>query len=380
MRRSPRTPIRPTLRQRLEFRAARMMFGLPAAVQVRLSGRARVTIQGATLHPQMQLMLALHAALRPALPDERVAIEARAALRREALGIAGSPIAVGAVTDLAIEGSGGMIGVRHYAPAAGKPRPLLVYFHGGGFVAGDIDTHDTLCRRICRDADLHVLSVDYRLAPEHPFPAAVEDAVAAFRWALANAPVLGALPDKVAVGGDSAGGNLAAVICQQAAADGGPAPCAQILLYPPTDRTRTWESLELLADGFFLRRADIDWYHQQYTGSAVAQPNPAQNPLVRDEFLRPGAGAHRHRRLRSAARRRRSLCRCVAAGGRAGRAEALRWIAARLRQHGDDQPGLRRRRRRDHCGAAHVDRRDGSRFACARTRVIARSTPRRRQI
>ena len=284
MRRSPRTPIRPTLRQRFEFRAARMMFGLPAAVQVRLSGRAPVTVQGATLHPQMQLMLALHAALRPALPDERVAIEARRVLRREALGIAGSPIAVGAVTDLAIEGSGGMIGVRHYAPAAGKPRPLLVYFHGGGFVAGDIDTHDTLCRRICRDADLHVLSVDYRLAPEDPFPAAVEDAVAAFRWALTNAPVLGALPDKVAVGGDSAGGNLAAVICQQAAADGGPAPCAQILLYPPTDRTRTWESLELLADGFFLRRADIDWYHQQYTGSAVAQPDPAQNPLCATNF------------------------------------------------------------------------------------------------
>ena len=143
-----------------------------------------MTIQGATLHPQMQLMLALHAALRPALPDERVAIEARAALRREALAIAGRPIAVGAVADLAIEGGG-----RHDRRAplrAGcrEPRPLLVYFHGGGFVAGDLDTHDTLCRRICRDADLHVLSVDYRLAPEHPFPAAVEDAVAAFRWAL----------------------------------------------------------------------------------------------------------------------------------------------------------------------------------------------------
>ena len=78
----------------------------------------------------------------------------------------------------------------------GKPRPLLVYFHGGGFVAGDLDTHDTLCRRICRDGDMHVLSVDYRLSPEHPFPAAVEDAFAAFRWAVANAPVLGALPDK----------------------------------------------------------------------------------------------------------------------------------------------------------------------------------------
>ena len=346
------------------------MFALPATVQVRLSRRPPVAIQGATLHPQMQLLLALHAALRPALPADRVAVEARAALRREALGIAGRPIAVGAVTDLAIKGGGGMIGVRHYAPAAGKPRPLLVYFHGGGFVAGDIDTHDTLCRRICRDADLHVLSVDYRLAPEHPFPAAVEDAVAAFRWALANAPALGALPDTVAVGGDSAGGNLAAVVCQQAAANGGPAPCAQVLLYPPTDRTRSWESLERLADGFFLRRADIDWYHLQYTGSAVARPDPAQNPLCATNFsgLAPAlivtAGFDPLRDEGEA------YADALRQAGVPVVLEAIRWIAARLRQHGDDQPGLRCRRRRDHRGAAHADRRDGNRFARAGTGVI----------
>ena len=282
-----RTPAlrRLTLRQRLEFRAARMVLALPAAVQVRLSGRPPVTIQGATLHPQMQLMLALHAALRPARPADRIAVEARAALRRETLAIAGPPIAVGAVSDLAIDGgSGNTIGARHYAPLAGARRPLLVYFHGGGFVAGDLDTHDTLCRRICRDADIHVLSVDYRLAPEHPFPAAVEDAIAAFRWACKHAAELGALPDKVAVGGDSAGGNLAAVVCQQAVAAGDAAPRAQILLYPPTDRTRTWASIELLGDGYFLTRADIDWYHLQYTGSTVAQPDPAKNPLCAKDF------------------------------------------------------------------------------------------------
>lgn len=279
-----RTGFRLTLRQRFEFRAARMMLGLPATVQVHLSGRPPVTVQGATLHPQMQLLLALHAALRPATLADRVAVEARAALRREALAIAGRPIAVGAVRDLAIEGGGGTIGARHYAPAAGAPRPLLVYFHGGGFVAGDLDTHDSLCRRICRDADIHVLSVDYRLAPEHPFPAGVEDAAAAFRWACDHAAELGALPRQIAVGGDSAGGNLAAVVCQQAVADGGHAPCAQILLYPPTDRTAAWESLKLLSDGFFLTRADIDWYHFQYTGSTVARPDPAQNPLCAKSF------------------------------------------------------------------------------------------------
>jgi acetyl esterase len=277
-------PCRPSLRQRLEFRAARWLFSLPPSLQLRLSGRPPVVVDGQTLHPQMQLLLALHAALRPAPLGDRTPVEARAALRRDALAVAGRPVAVAAVTDLAIDCGGGSIGARHYAPVAPAPQPLIVYFHGGGFVTGDLDTHDTLCRRICRDGSLHVLSVDYRLAPEHPFPAAVEDAVAAFRWAAAHAAALGALPDQIAVGGDSAGGNLAAVVCQKAAAGGGPAPCAQVLLYPPTDRTRSWPSLELFDDGFFLSRCDIERHHVHYTGSTVAQPDPAQNPLCATNF------------------------------------------------------------------------------------------------
>jgi acetyl esterase len=274
----------PNLRQRFEVQVARLLFSLPAVLQVRLSGRPPVVIDGCALHPQMQLLLALYTMMRPSPLADRVASEARAELRREALAVAGRPLAVGAVSDLTIEHDGATIRARRYAPPAPAPRPLLVFFHGGGFVAGDLDTHDGLCRRICRDGNLHVLSVDYRLAPEHPFPAAVEDAVAAFRWACTHAGALGALPDKVAVGGDSAGGNLAAVICQKAATEGGPAPCAQVLLYPPTDRTRTWASIDLFADGFFLRRCDIDWYHLQYTGSTIAQPDPAQNPLCATNF------------------------------------------------------------------------------------------------
>ena len=100
-----------------------------------------------------------------------------------------------------------------------KPTPLLVFYHGGGWTIGDLDTHDALCRLTCRDADIHVLSVDYRLAPEHPAPAAVDDAYAAFRWAHEHAADLGAIPGKVAVGGDSAGGNLAAVVSQLARDD-----------------------------------------------------------------------------------------------------------------------------------------------------------------
>jgi acetyl esterase len=276
----PPPPIRPTLRQRFEFRAARMLFSLPAAVQLKLSRRPPVVVDGCTLHPQMQLLLALRDLWRGAAIAELTPEIARANFRNDTATIYGRPIAVGAITDLAIDAAHGTIAARHYAPAGDGARPLLVYYHGGGFVLGDLDGHDNLCRRICRDADLHVLSVDYRLAPEHRFPAAVDDALAAFRFACANAAALGAQPEKVAVGGDSAGGNLAAVVAQKTKAFGGPAPCAQVLLYPALDRTIERPSLELFRDGFIIGRDDIAWYHLHYTGSAEPRPDPALHPLI----------------------------------------------------------------------------------------------------
>ena len=275
---------RPTLRQRLELRGARLLFALPAFAQRRLSGRRPVIIQGQTLHPQMQLLLALREVLRPGLLSYRTATESRRELRREILAIGDRPIEAGRVSDLSIKGGAGSLRARHYAPAAQRPRPLLVFFHGGGFVAGDVETHDGVCRRLCRYGDVHVLSVEYRLAPESPFPAAVDDAVAAFRWACAEAASLGAVPDKIAVGGDSAGGNLAAVVSLKAKAGGGPAPCAQVLLYPVLDRTTVRPSLELFGDGFLLTRDSIDWYQLQYTGTTVAQPIPDQYPLCAADF------------------------------------------------------------------------------------------------
>jgi acetyl esterase len=276
----PRPPLRPTLRQRFEFRAARLLFSLPDAVQLKLSRRPPVVIDGCTLHPQMQLLLALRDMWRGAAIAELTPEMARRNFCNDTATIAGTPIAVGAVADIAIEADHGAIAARHYAPARRGPRPLLVYYHGGGFVRGDLDGHDNLCRRICRDADMHVLSVDYRLAPEHRFPAAVDDALAAFRFACAHATSLGAQPEKIAVGGDSAGGNLAAVVAQQAKAAGGPAPCAQILLYPALDRTVERPSLELFREGFLIGCDDIAWYHLHYTGSAEPQPDPALHPLL----------------------------------------------------------------------------------------------------
>jgi acetyl esterase len=158
-------------------------------------------------------------------------------------------------------------------------RPGLVYFHGGGGVVGDLDTHDEPCRVLADRSGCVVVSVDYRLGPEEPFPAAVDDALAAFRWVVADAHVLGIDPDRVAVGGDSMGGNLSAVVSQLARDDGGPRPCFQLLVYPATDRTKTTRSGHLFADGFFLTDALTRWFYAHYAGG-VDPTDPRISPLL----------------------------------------------------------------------------------------------------
>ena len=202
---------------------AQALDSLPPAVQVRLSGRPAVQVDGEMLAPEVQLALAMLERRREPPPETLPPAEARRRRRRLSAVYAGKPVPVASVRDLDIEGIRG----RHYSPPEpGGPHPLLVYYHGGGFTYGELDTHDGVCRVLCRHAGAHVLAVDYRLAPEHPFPAAVDDAHAVLRWAFANAERLGADPGRVGVGGDSAGGNLAAVVSQLAARDGGPAPSA----------------------------------------------------------------------------------------------------------------------------------------------------------
>jgi acetyl esterase len=248
-----------------------------------LAGGRSVTIDGNTLDPTLQLVLSgLNAfgANGSALTDDPVA--SRAQMREMFLGFAGPQVHV-AVSDVSIPGPAGRIPARHYRPASAEPAPLLVFYHGGGWTIGDLDTHDALCRLTCRDADVHVLSIDYRLAPEHPAPAAVDDAYAAFRWAREHVGDLGAIPGKIAVGGDSAGGNLAAVVSQLARDDGGPMPVLQWLIYPRTDCTAKTRSLTLFADGFLLTKADIDWFEAKYLGGSGVEPtDPRVSPLLAD--------------------------------------------------------------------------------------------------
>jgi acetyl esterase len=242
-----------------------------------LSRKAPVTVDGLTLAPDLQLLLALRVARGAPVLRKLGAAAARKRLRRDALIHAGETIPVRSVRDLEIAPG---LRARHYAPDSQGEAPLIVFFHGGGFVVCDLDTHDPACRVLCRDAAAHVLAVDYRLAPEAPFPAAVEDAQAALAWAQAHARELGADPARIAVAGDSAGGNLATVVCQLAKRNGAPAPAAQLLLYPAVDRSTVRPSLELFRDGFFLTRDDVDWYFENYVAGVQVDPgDPRLSPL-----------------------------------------------------------------------------------------------------
>jgi acetyl esterase len=178
------------------------------------------------------------------------------------------PTPVAAVRDLTIAGADGDLPARLYTAA--NPTGVLMFLHGGGFVAGDLDTHDEPCRVLCATAGLTVLSVAYRLAPEHPFPAGVEDTAAAYGWLVDHADDVGGGP--IAVGGDSAGANLATVLCQQIAAGecGAPTPSAQLLFYPPTRNDTQWPSRLAYGDGFLLTDADMNFFYRHYAGGDQA--------------------------------------------------------------------------------------------------------------
>jgi acetyl esterase len=216
------------------------------------------------IDPQIQTVLDQMQAIEfpglSALPVE----QARAALAMMGAGRADGVDEVARVEDLEIPGPAGAIPARVYVPAVDGTPPVVVYYHGGGWVLGGIDSHDGTCRALANASGAAVVSVDYRLAPEHPFPAAVEDAWAALEWVAANAAVLGGDPSRLAVAGDSAGGNLAAVVAIQARDIGAPALRGQLLVYPVTDATMSHPSIEENASGYFLTKADMERFFGHY--------------------------------------------------------------------------------------------------------------------
>lgn len=197
---------------------------------------------------------------------------------------AGEPQQVATVADRWIPGPAGQLMVRVYSPAGTGPFPILVYFHGGGFVVGSVDTHDALCRAITNASGCLVVSVDYRLAPEYPFPAAVQDSYAATEWVAAHGAELNGDPARIAVGGDSAGGNLAAVVALVAREQGGPALRYQLLIYPVTDYGFDTLSYRQNGTGYMLSRADMEWYWKHYLASEADGRHPHVSPLRAEEL------------------------------------------------------------------------------------------------
>jgi acetyl esterase len=269
-------------RERIGAGVVRTVAGLPPSVQRALAGRP-TRIDGQELDPEVQLLLRLlgrSAASNPATPDE-----ARAARSLDAHVFRGDVFEVERVEQLAIPGPAGAIHARLYVPEGAKASgPLLVYLHGGGWVVCDLDTHDNLCRFLASESSALVLSVDYRLAPEHPFPAAVEDSLTAFRFAVEQAAELGANPQAIAIGGDSAGGNLAAVVSHVTVAEGGPAPGFTLSIYPVTDLSEKRNSYRLFGDGFVLTEAHMDWYRSHYLADEAAALDPRASPLLFEDF------------------------------------------------------------------------------------------------
>ena len=196
----------------------------------------------------------------------------------------GPPEPVEAVEDFSIGGPGGPLALRLYRPGApaSPPPPLLVFFHGGGWVIGDLEIQDGLCRAVADRAGCAVLSVDYRLAPEHPFPAAADDAWAACRWAAARAADLGVDSGRLGVAGDSAGGNLALGVALRARDAGAPSLRLCVLTCPVVDHRLDDDSMADCAEGYFLTRAKMAWYWDQYAPPGIDRSRPELSPLRAD--------------------------------------------------------------------------------------------------
>ena len=259
------------IRTRLERMGLATAMSLPEPAQRVLAGRP-VTIDGNTLATDVQLMLQLQRLARVHGAEALPIGEGREILRDTA-GLTAGDQPIGAVRSLRVAD----LPARLYVPTAADPGPLLVFLHGGGFWCGDLDSHDAPCRFLAEQAGVRVLSVDYRLAPEHVFPAAYDDAVSAYAWTLEHAAELGGDPDRLGVGGDSAGGNLAAGVAIEAARRGW--PCAvQMLVYPATRVRRRTRSSQLFANGFYLTEGFMNRADTCYA-SGVPSDEPRLSPL-----------------------------------------------------------------------------------------------------
>lgn len=257
---------------------AEAVMRLPTPLLRLIAGRP-IRIDGQQLALEAQVLMRL----RTLTTHDLIGVtpqQARARLSRSSALVAGPTIQPVASRDLRIPAEHGHIPARLYSPARiSDPSAALLFLHGGGFVMGSMDSHDNLCRFIAKHADVRVLSVDYRLAPEHPFPHGLGDAGTAFRYMLTHARGLGIDPDRIALGGDSAGGTLAAVTALLSARESGARPAFLLLFYPATDAIGQYQSKELFADGFLLTSKEITWFIDHYCPERERRSDIRVSPL-----------------------------------------------------------------------------------------------------
>lgn len=229
------------------------------------------------LDPQARAMIDRTAALNLPPTSQLTPAQARASVRERSALLPREEVA--SVRDHPVPVQGGTIAMRVFTPRGAGPKPGLVYFHGGGWVTGDIETHEGICRILANAADCVIASVDYRCAPEHTFPTAAEDAYAATRWVAEHAGALGVDARRLAVCGDSAGGNLAAAVALIARDRGGPALAFQVLVYPVTDCDFDRPSYKENAEGYLLTSESMRFYWDQYVPNAADRMNPYVSPM-----------------------------------------------------------------------------------------------------
>ena len=283
-----------TLQTKVETVVLRAAMGLPERVQRTLL-RKPVVLDGQTLAAETQMLLKLQELTRqPPLGVGMSVEQARPVTVTQAQMVAGNQ-PIGALRDLVVDGAEGPIAARLYIPSSrvgADPAPTLMFIHGGGMALGDIESHDGACRYLAERSGVQVLSVDYRLAPEHPFPAGVQDCFAAYQWMVKNADTLNADPERLAVGGDSAGGLLSVTTAIQAAEAGLPL-AFQLLIYPAVDFLNRSRSQELFGPGsFFLTDAGMDQFTAWYFPDAAAKSDPLGSPGCREDLPAGLAPAH----------------------------------------------------------------------------------------
>ncbi len=272
------------LRFRLESKLLRTVLDLPAPVQ-RALVRRPVVLDGQQLAPEAQLMLGMQRLARVPAVEALPVAQARAELVRQAR-LVGGRQHVGAIRELSVAGAAGPLPARLYTPTerlGADPAPTMMFIHGGGWMYGDLESHDAACRFMAEHSGVQLLAIDYRLAPEHPFPAAVEDCKAAYEWLVENAASVNADPARLAVGGDSAGGALSAAVAIHAAERGLPL-AFQLLVYPGTDFTERTESRRLFAEGFFLTERFMDGAELAYFAPGTDKGGPDASVLRRVDY------------------------------------------------------------------------------------------------